>query len=185
MTSSSLDRQVADARAALADLERRSAFAKGALTDSEKRDVEAAQIRADPAYQGLGLGRADARLSGELPMQYRARLAEGLQRYAYDENLRKLNLRTLADVAPSAFSNFEAQIITEAVRRGDDGSWSPDGNMREIQRPRPGAPGMFNTEFCGPSTLAWMDVFMQPKRRVRSVLDSRGERRKLDGSLLR
>jgi hypothetical protein len=170
----SLDRQIADAQAQLADLQRRRSYAAGALTDDETRDMEAAQLRADSAYKGLGLGGAPGRLPGELPAPYRARLAEGLQRYVYDDGLRKMNLRVLANVATSAFSNFENQIIAEASRRGADGAWSPDGNIRE--RKVVDSTGRASTEFAGPSTLSWMADFMPARRRVRSVLNSRGEK---------
>jgi hypothetical protein len=168
----SLDKQVADAQAQLADLQRRQAYANGALTDSETREMEAAQLRADSAYKGLGLGGAPPRQLGETPVTYKARLAEGLQRYAYDDGLRKMNLRTLANLAPTAFSNFETQVIAEATRRGDDGSWSADGNIRE--KKVLDAAGRAWTEYAGPSTLSWMDAFMMPRRKVRSYVDSRG-----------
>jgi hypothetical protein len=110
-----LDHEVEVMRRQLADLERRSAYAKGALTDTETRDMEAAQLRADSAYQGLGLGGAPGRLPGELPAQYKARLVEGLQGYTYTDSLRKMNLRTLANVAPTAFDNFETQVICRSL----------------------------------------------------------------------
>jgi hypothetical protein len=76
----------------LADLDRRTAFARGALTDGEMRSVREAQERADDVYRGLGLLAAPPPLAGELPWSYRARLAEGLQKYAYDPNLRAAGL---------------------------------------------------------------------------------------------
>jgi hypothetical protein len=174
----SCDRQIADARATLADLERRRAYAKGAPTDTEMRELAAAQMRADAVYQGLGLGGAPPPVAGETPMPYRARLAEALQRYAYSDSLKKKNmdLFKLSTQVPDAFANFEDQILSEARRRGDDNTWSADGEIRE--RKIVDSTGRATTEFAGGSTLSWMDGFMSPRRRVRSYRDNNGNRYK-------
>jgi hypothetical protein len=166
-------------------LERRAAYAKNAPTTDELRELAQVQARVDSTFRELGLQGAPPPVAGELPRQYRARLGERLQKFVYTDSVRKANLYKLSTLAPDAFDIFESQIHEEAKRRAADGTWSgdPDGGMRE--RKTVDAAGRAWTEFAGPSTLSWMDNFMMPRRRVRSVIDSRGERRKLDGSLLR
>ena len=112
---------------------------------SEMTAMRQAQARADAVFMALG-ERAPAPLSGERPLDFRRRLARGLQRHS--EGFKKVNLEELP--AGEGFDAIESRIYTDALEASRNPVGVP-GMLREIRKRD--HTGREIIEFVGPDTF--------------------------------
>lgn len=163
------DRKDAQARADAAkvtadsDLAKRIADGIRAHTrsDSDTAVMADMQMRADAVHQAFG-NRAPAPMLGETTVDYRLRLARGLQKHSTP--WKEVNLGILEN---AALNVAESQIYADAVVASRNHDDLPDGQLIPIRRTDPET-GHRITEFRGRTTI--FKSLSAPSQRVTAFL---------------
>ncbi len=138
--------------------DRLAAIEKAMKSDGVDRDsLLSAQARADSIYQMHGL-QAPRAMSGEGTIEYRKRLAKGVQ--THSTPWKDIHLGTLGE---DAFGIAETQIYADAVEAAKRPVGAADGGLREVVKAD--VTGRRISEFYGRPS-AWMSGFSTNRRAV-------------------
>jgi len=149
--------QLADTRAKLAALETQVA----PRPDADLAELSAAQARADGIYMMLG-GHAPRPMLAETLLDYRVRLLSDLKRHSTAWKDTDVAVLARAD-ATGAFATVERSIYDEARAFAMNPATVPEGQLREVIKPRAGGGTMH--EFVGDMDV-WLNAFKLPRNYV-------------------
>ena len=133
---------------------------------STRNEFIQAQSRATELLHALGdAAGAPAFCNGESLIQYRQRLASGLQKFCRNPQLQKLTLSGVSDV--SAFAALENMIFDDASSEARAPTMFRPGELRAIVRTNPA--GVPITKYVGDPNACW-NQFNPPYQYVRRFL---------------
>lgn len=128
------------------------------VADSDRSLLADAQARADSVYTGFGT-QAPAPLLGELPVDYRIRLAKGVQEHS--TAWKSIDLAAVAKGSEAALAVAETSIYADAVIAARNPDGVAEGQLRAIVRQD--ETGRRITSFVGDPS-AWMGEFRSRPR---------------------
>lgn len=133
------------------------------VEEADRDLLAAAQARADSVYHMFGRS-APRPLQGEVLLDYRRRLAKGVQEHS--PTWKDVHLPTLG---AEAFDKVETQVYADAATSARNPADVPEDELREVTSSD--ATGRRITEFVG-RPGAWMRDFSAGRRRVRLIRNS-------------